>query len=113
MLIISPPTQQRILFERKPLPESLIWKQKKEFEKWHNTYTAYIGQQYHLEYILEIRFYSIYLQYEQNKYPTLGLTNITKVSPNVKYISVEQLGIDLSYFYNTLNLQLSIKDKIV
>ena len=43
ILIIPPPTQQRKLFERKPLPESLIWKQDKEFEKWHNVYTTYIG----------------------------------------------------------------------
>lgn len=61
MPIIPPPTQQRKLFERKPLPESLIWKQDREFEKWHNAYTSYIGQQHHLEYILEIKFHAIYL----------------------------------------------------
>ena len=53
MHIIPPPTQQRKLFERKPLPESLIWKVDKEFEKWHNAYEAYIGQQHNLGYILE------------------------------------------------------------
>ena len=55
--MIPPPKQQRKLFERKPLPESLIWKQDKEFEQWHNAYTAYIGQQHHLEYILEKKFH--------------------------------------------------------
>ena len=98
MHIIPPPTQQRKLFERKSLPESLIWKVDKEFEKWHNAYEAYIGQQHHLIYILEEKFHAIYLQHGQNKYLTLGLANITRVSPNVKYISVEQFEIDLSFF---------------
>ena len=48
MQIIPPPTIQHKLFERKPLPDTLIWKQDKEFERWHNTYTAFIGQQHHL-----------------------------------------------------------------
>ena len=89
MQIIPPPTIQCKLFERKPLPETLIWKQDKEFERWHNTYTAFIGQQQHLQYILETKFHSIYLQYGSNKYLTLGLANIAQVSPTVKYISVE------------------------
>ena len=109
MHIIPPPTQQRKLFERKPLPEFLIWKLDKEFEKWHNAYEAYIGQQHHLGYILEAKFHAIYLQHGQNKYLTLGLANITRVSPNVKYISVEQFEIDLSYFYNTLKFAVIYK----
>ena len=53
-----------------------------------------------MQYILEEKFQSIYLQFGNNKYVTLGLANAANVHPTVKYISVEQFKNDIPYLYN-------------
>ena len=55
-----------------------------------------------MQYILEDKFQSIYLQFGNNKHMTLGLANTANVHPTVKYISVEQFENDIPYLYNAL-----------
>ena len=74
--IIAPPKDTGKPYRRTPAPESLKWVPGKEdFEDFHDRFTAFIGQQNQMQYILEEKFQSIYLQFGNNKYMTLGLAN--------------------------------------
>ena len=90
--IIPPPRNTGKSFKRIPAPETLIWiNEKEDFEVFYERFTAFIGQQSCLQYILEDKFHAIYLQFGQNKYMTLGLANTANIHPTVKYVSEEQL----------------------
>ena len=64
---------------------------KEPFDEFYARFTSFIGQQYHLEYIIMEKFIAIYLQFGYNKYVTLGLANVAKVHPTVKYVTEESL----------------------
>ena len=101
--IIAPPRDTGKPYKRTPAPESLTWiPGKEDFEDFHDRLTAFIGQQNQMQYILEDKFQSIYLQFGNNKHMTLGLANAANVHPTVKYISVEQFENDIPYLYNAL-----------
>ena len=73
-----------------------------DFELFCERFTAFIGQQSCLQYILEEKFHTIYLQFGYNKYMTLVLANATNIHPTTKYISEELLENEISFLYNTL-----------
>ena len=101
--IIEPPKNTGKPFKRTPAPETLVWiNTKEDFELFYERFTAFIGQQNCLQYILEEKFHAIYLQFGQNKYLTLGLANAAKIHPTVRYISEEHLENDVSFLYNAL-----------
>ena len=72
---------------------------------------AHIGQQPHLDYILDPIFHSLWFKHgtPTNASDVLGLANIMKVSQDIKYISEEQFFIDLSYLYGALKQSLKFQ----
>ena len=70
----TPPTKTASLYKRTPLPVSLKWIIN-DFEDFLSDFVSHIGQQHHLQYILNPVFHSLWLKHCHNPYATLGLAN--------------------------------------
>ena len=69
---------------------------------------AHIGQQPHLDYILDPIIHSLWFKdgSKTSAVDDLGIANIMNVSQDIKYISEEQFFINLSYLYEALKQSL-------
>ena len=72
-----------------------------EIEDFFRRFNAHIGQQNHLQYILESKFHSIYLSQKEPDV-TLGLANRMNIHYSLNYITVQQFIVDIGYLYHAL-----------
>ena len=90
------------LYKRTPLPTSVKWTSAIAFEDFYNSFTAHIGQQLHLQYILAPAFHTIYFQHGHDLYVVLGLANKMNIHSSLKLISLEQFYNDIGFLYYAL-----------
>ena len=95
---------------RAPLPLAVKWVNI-PFDNHMALVEAHIGQQPHLDYILDPIIHSIWFKHDSktNAADFLGMANIMNVSQDIKYISEEQFFIDLIYFYGALKQSLKFQ----
>ena len=96
---------------RAPLPLAVKWLNNNPFDDYMALLEAHIGQQAHLDYILDPVFHSLWFKHgsRTSAADVLGLANIMNVSQDTKYISEEQFFIDLSYLYGALKQSLKFQ----
>ena len=102
-------TKSGTLYKRTPLPVTVKWTSKTNFESFLSDFSAHVGQQSNMGYIMKESFHSIYLKYGDDAYLTLDLANYRRIHSSLHFITYEQFLNDIGYLYNALKQALKSK----